>query len=174
MLADLGGVLQLVVLVLYWIQSFECLGRIEWEVRKSEEFIRWYSLHTLSTIHWRNQFACLSWLLALWLATVTPPLTMNLGVASPIYHCLRVSWFCCYSFHQTIINHGALPCLLSLLTHNHKKSIKKEACWTISNITAGNREQIQVSHYIPTFLLDVNPFFNQTDHWYFFVVYPFL
>ncbi|KAJ6323350.1 hypothetical protein OIU76_010795 [Salix suchowensis] len=44
---------------------------------------------------------------------------------------------------QCIINTGALPCLLSLLTHNHKKSIKKEACWTISNITAGNKEQIQ-------------------------------
>ncbi|KAJ8444949.1 hypothetical protein Cgig2_029143 [Carnegiea gigantea] len=44
---------------------------------------------------------------------------------------------------QFIINSGALPCLLSLLTHNHKKSIKKEACWTISNITAGNRAQIQ-------------------------------
>ena len=29
------------------------------------------------------------------------------------------------------------------MTHNHKKSIKKEACWTISNITAGNKEQIQ-------------------------------
>ncbi|XP_071708612.1 importin subunit alpha-2-like [Rutidosis leptorrhynchoides] len=44
---------------------------------------------------------------------------------------------------QCIIEHGALPCLLNLLTHNHKKSIKKEACWTISNITAGNKEQIQ-------------------------------
>lgn len=44
---------------------------------------------------------------------------------------------------QCIIEHGALPCLLSLLTHNHKKSIKKEACWTISNITAGNKDQIQ-------------------------------
>eukprot|EP00850_Spirogloea_muscicola_P012412 SM000080S22927 [mRNA] locus=s80:167969:177407:- [translate_table: standard] len=44
---------------------------------------------------------------------------------------------------QIIINNGALPCLLALLTHNHKKSIKKEACWTISNITAGNKEQIQ-------------------------------
>ncbi|XP_039127064.1 importin subunit alpha-1b-like [Dioscorea cayenensis subsp. rotundata] len=42
-----------------------------------------------------------------------------------------------------IINQNALPCLLNLLTHNHKKSIKKEACWTISNITAGNKEQIQ-------------------------------
>ncbi|KAF5752163.1 importin subunit alpha-1 isoform X1 [Tripterygium wilfordii] len=44
---------------------------------------------------------------------------------------------------QCVISHGTLPCLLSLLTHNHKKSIKKEACWTISNITAGNKEQIQ-------------------------------
>ncbi|XP_076910953.1 importin subunit alpha-like isoform X2 [Bidens hawaiensis] len=44
---------------------------------------------------------------------------------------------------QHIIEHGALPFLLSFLTHNHKKSIKKEACWTISNITAGNKEQIQ-------------------------------
>ncbi|BAF16606.1 importin subunit alpha-1b [Oryza sativa Japonica Group] len=44
---------------------------------------------------------------------------------------------------QCVIDHQALPCLLNLLTNNHKKSIKKEACWTISNITAGNREQIQ-------------------------------
>ncbi|KAI3820012.1 hypothetical protein L1987_13868 [Smallanthus sonchifolius] len=44
---------------------------------------------------------------------------------------------------ECIIEHGALPCLLNLLTDNHKKSIKKEACWTISNITAGNKEQYQ-------------------------------
>lgn len=44
---------------------------------------------------------------------------------------------------QCIIDHQALPCLLNLLTQNHKKSIKKEACWTISNITAGTKEQIQ-------------------------------
>ncbi|KAF5786452.1 putative importin-alpha, importin-beta-binding domain, armadillo-like helical [Helianthus annuus] len=44
---------------------------------------------------------------------------------------------------QYIIDHQALPCLLNLLINNHKKSIKKEACWTISNITAGNKEQIQ-------------------------------
>ncbi|MBA0578938.1 hypothetical protein Gorai_021208, partial [Gossypium raimondii] len=43
---------------------------------------------------------------------------------------------------QCIINHQALPCLLNLLTNNYKKSIKKEACWTISNITAGNANQI--------------------------------
>lgn len=44
---------------------------------------------------------------------------------------------------QVVINCGALQCLLTLLTANHKKSIKKEACWTISNITAGTKEQIQ-------------------------------
>ncbi|KAG8370621.1 hypothetical protein BUALT_Bualt13G0002400 [Buddleja alternifolia] len=44
---------------------------------------------------------------------------------------------------QVIIENRALPCLLNLLTQNYKKSIKKEACWTISNITAGNRDQIQ-------------------------------
>jgi len=44
---------------------------------------------------------------------------------------------------QYIINNNALPCLHNLLTQNHKKSIKKEACWTISNITAGNKDQIQ-------------------------------
>ncbi|PIN04639.1 Karyopherin (importin) alpha [Handroanthus impetiginosus] len=44
---------------------------------------------------------------------------------------------------QVIIDNRALVCLLNLLTQNYKKSIKKEACWTISNITAGNRDQIQ-------------------------------
>ena len=42
-----------------------------------------------------------------------------------------------------IIHCNALQCLLGLLTANLKKSIKKEACWTISNITAGNKDQIQ-------------------------------
>ncbi|KAH7372563.1 hypothetical protein KP509_17G010100 [Ceratopteris richardii] len=44
---------------------------------------------------------------------------------------------------QVMINNHVLPCLLNLISLNHKKSIKKEACWTISNITAGNKEQIQ-------------------------------
>ncbi len=44
---------------------------------------------------------------------------------------------------QVVINCGVLGCLLGLLTASHKKSIKKEACWTISNITAGTRDQIQ-------------------------------
>ncbi|KAM7481817.1 hypothetical protein LguiB_006400 [Lonicera macranthoides] len=44
---------------------------------------------------------------------------------------------------QFVIDNQVLPCLFQLLTQNHKKSIKKEACWTISNITAGNRGQIQ-------------------------------
>lgn len=37
----------------------------------------------------------------------------------------------------------ALPCLLNLLTGQYKRNIKKEAVWTISNITAGNKDQIQ-------------------------------
>lgn len=41
------------------------------------------------------------------------------------------------------MNCSALPCLLHLLS-SAKESIRKEACWTISNITAGNRAQIQV------------------------------
>lgn len=40
---------------------------------------------------------------------------------------------------QVVINCGALSCLYSLLATSHKKSIKKEACWTISNITAGTK-----------------------------------
>lgn len=45
---------------------------------------------------------------------------------------------------QVILNCAALPCLLHLLS-SPKESIKKEACWTVSNITAGNRAQIQVN-----------------------------
>lgn len=44
---------------------------------------------------------------------------------------------------QYVLDNNVLPCLHQLLTQNHKKSIKKEACWTISNITAGNKAQIQ-------------------------------
>ncbi len=59
-------------------------------------------------------------------------------------HLSLLSLCCCLTWLlQVIINCGALPCLLQLLSTNHKKSIKKEACWTISNITAGTKEQIQ-------------------------------
>lgn len=44
---------------------------------------------------------------------------------------------------QVVLNCSALPCLLHLLS-SPKESIRKEACWTVSNITAGNRAQIQV------------------------------
>ncbi|KAJ4848243.1 hypothetical protein Tsubulata_042289, partial [Turnera subulata] len=43
---------------------------------------------------------------------------------------------------QCVIDHGALACFPSLLTHD-RKGIKRQVCWTISNITAGNKEQIQ-------------------------------
>ncbi|MBA0816286.1 hypothetical protein Gohar_000966 [Gossypium harknessii] len=42
------------------------------------------------------------------------------------------------------IENQAFPCLLNILANNFKKSINKEACWAASNITARNKEQIQV------------------------------
>lgn len=45
---------------------------------------------------------------------------------------------------QVVLNCSALPCLLHLLG-SPRESIRKEACWTVSNITAGNPQQIQVS-----------------------------
>jgi importin subunit alpha-6/7 len=44
---------------------------------------------------------------------------------------------------QTMINNSVLPALGNLL-HSSKDSIRKEVCWTISNITAGPTNQIQV------------------------------
>jgi importin subunit alpha-2 len=48
---------------------------------------------------------------------------------------------------QVVLNCSVLPCLLTLLG-SPKETIRKEACWTISNITAGNKNQIQVRHLI--------------------------
>lgn len=47
---------------------------------------------------------------------------------------------------QVVLNCSVLPCLLSLLG-SPKETIRKEACWTISNITAGNKNQIQVKDF---------------------------
>jgi len=44
---------------------------------------------------------------------------------------------------QAAIEAGALPALKRLLDGNTKKSIKREVCWTLSNITAGTTVQIQ-------------------------------
>lgn len=43
---------------------------------------------------------------------------------------------------QVVIASGALPALLALLS-SPKEGIRKEACWTISNVTAGSPHQIQ-------------------------------
>lgn len=45
---------------------------------------------------------------------------------------------------QLIIDNGALPCLLSLLSSTSTKEIiRQETCWLISNIAAGTEDQIQ-------------------------------
>jgi importin subunit alpha-1 len=41
-----------------------------------------------------------------------------------------------------VIQCGCLPIMLQLLSNN-KRNIRKEACWTLSNITAGTASQIQ-------------------------------
>ena len=41
-----------------------------------------------------------------------------------------------------MLNCGVLNALVALMS-SPKAGIRKEACWTISNITAGNAEQIQ-------------------------------
>jgi importin subunit alpha-2 len=46
---------------------------------------------------------------------------------------------------QVVLNCSALPRLLHLLS-SPRESVRKEACWTISNITAGNHQQIQVRY----------------------------
>ena len=68
-------------------------------------------------------------------------------------HCSHVCIFCwrilLYVFHvyfQVILNCNALPNLLHLLG-NVRETVRKETCWTISNITAGSKQQIQVYHW---------------------------
>ncbi|EEC70585.1 hypothetical protein OsI_01790 [Oryza sativa Indica Group] len=58
---------------------------------------------------------------------------------------------------QCIVGHPqALPCLFNLLTTTQKKSVKREACWTISNITAGAKEQIQEDDQQPFLIPSVS------------------
>lgn len=45
-----------------------------------------------------------------------------------------------------VLNCGALPFLMALLG-SPKESIRKEACWTISNITAGKFVVVAVIPY---------------------------
>ena len=56
------------------------------------------------------------------------------------YDNVQCMFFC--SHIQCVIDNNALPAFVNLLQHP-KNTIQKEACWTISNITAGNQNQIQ-------------------------------
>lgn len=42
---------------------------------------------------------------------------------------------------QQTLEHGCLEALNRLMTHN-KKAVRKEVCWSVSNVTAGNPDQI--------------------------------
>jgi hypothetical protein len=52
---------------------------------------------------------------------------------------------------QAVIDAGILPFLAKLIFHE-KRSIRKEACWVISNIAAGTQQQIKaliVNDFLP-------------------------
>ncbi|KAL1804646.1 hypothetical protein ACET3Z_027714 [Daucus carota] len=66
---------------------------------------------------------------------------------------------------QCIIEHSVLPSLLSLLLiQDHMKNVKKEACRTVSNIAAGNKENLQeifkVGLFVPLLNLCQNAEFD--------------
>ena len=63
--------------------------------------------------------------------------------------------------HQTqaVIDAGVLPSLRALL-NDPKKDLKKETCWTLSNITAGTEAQIQVPFPFPFCLFLLSLFFS--------------
>ena len=54
----------------------------------------------------------------------------------------------CNNVFQVIVEQGILPCLAQLLARNYPKIIKKQACLIVSNITAGSKDQIQVTSYM--------------------------
>jgi hypothetical protein len=57
---------------------------------------------------------------------------------------------------QCIIDHQALPYLLNFMMTDQNKGIKREVCGIISNIMAGNKEQIQVLNFEPTYCYTAN------------------
>lgn len=102
----------------YWLKLCLCTYMLTCTYKHASTFISLYGY--LSIPHWLSLFKIFS------------ILSSTLG---------------CETCSQFVIDNGVLPNLLQLLIQQYRKSIKKEACWTISNITAGNRAQIQVTTY---------------------------
>jgi hypothetical protein len=42
-----------------------------------------------------------------------------------------------------LVNNGLVQALNQIISH-HKKTVRKESCWVLSNITAGTQDQVQV------------------------------
>ena len=55
---------------------------------------------------------------------------------------------------QTVLDNGGLQALLPLLS-SEKKTVKKEACWALSNVAAGTKSQISTLCAVPNLLAGV-------------------
>ena len=67
----------------------------------------------------------------------SPPQCSNASTADSWEHCDRKR----ATFkHSALINAGVLPALLKLLSSSTEDGIRKEACFSISNITAGTTD----------------------------------
>ena len=65
-----------------------------------------------------------------------------------------------------VVKAGALEIFPSLLAHQ-KPNIVKEAAWTISNVAAGNQDQIQAiidANILPPLLNVLNKVFNALNY----------
>lgn len=65
---------------------------------------------------------------------------------------------------QMVVNNNVLPAIVPLLTHA-KKNIRKESCWMLSNIAAGNRAQLKVLMETPNLVNHVVMQLGNTNDW---------
>ena len=63
---------------------------------------------------------------------------------------------------QEVIDLGVLPILVSLLDHP-KKNVRKEACWSFSNVASGTVSQVQAIMDTPNLIPKVIAMLENTD-----------
>ena len=82
------------------------------------------------------------------------PMQKTMFKSSGFLFCFFYIIFC--TLQVATDNQALLPILQLLTAEETKKSILREACWTISNIAAGTKKQIQVEMVLVYMLLQVS------------------